>query len=92
MFGDLGDAGERPSCWMSSDCACATSACSFWIGRGGRTIQPKSRNCRLTSPFMVTTAYERNSTPWLGSKFRAALSNAIAAAWVRSSSAMPRPR
>jgi hypothetical protein len=62
---------------VSSLIAAETSDWSFWIGRGGRTIQPKSRNWRFTSPLIVGTAYDRKSRPIVGSKPRAAFSSAM---------------
>ena len=47
--------GERPSEADSTASAVEIRACSSWIRRGGRTVQPKSRKCLLISPRTVGT-------------------------------------
>ncbi len=53
---DSARVGVRPRFWVSSDSAAAMAPRSSWTRRGGRTLQPWSRKCRLTSPEMVGTA------------------------------------
>ncbi len=47
--------GERPRAKDSSASVPEIRAWSSWIRRGGRTVQPWSRKCRLSSPRMVGT-------------------------------------
>ena len=56
VLGDLAHPGGAAQRLDELALGAAHVGLQHWIGRGGRTIHPKSRNCRLTSPFMVTTA------------------------------------
>jgi hypothetical protein len=65
----------------------SASSCS---SRGGRTVQPTSRPCRLSAPTMLGSANEPNAVPRPGSKPSMALISASTACPRSSSSSPPR--